>query len=140
MKRKLSRGFLKLSLFLSALSIIMVMGYGQSFAADRIIRVAHAASESNPGHTALLKFNDILQEKTNGRIQVQIFANAQLGSERELIEGLQLGNVNMCFVFTLRRWQVFKKTFSHLICPFCLKTGKVSTVCSRWSCRTEDAG
>lgn len=117
MKRKLSRGCLKLSVFLSVLSLIMVMGYGHSFAADKIIRVAHAASESNPGHIALLKFNDILQEKTNGRIKVQIFANAQLGSERELIEGLQLGNVNMCFVSSAPLAS-FQRDFFALDMPF----------------------
>jgi tripartite ATP-independent transporter DctP family solute receptor len=82
-----------------------------------VIKVAHAASESNPGHKALEMFNDSIQRKTDGRIKIEIFPNAQLGSERELIEGIQLGNVDMCFVSSAPVAS-FQKEFFALDMPF----------------------
>jgi len=37
-----------------------------------------------------------VQKKTNGELKIKIYANAQLGDQRQLIEGLQLGTVDGC--------------------------------------------
>ena len=63
-----------------------------------VIKVGHAATESNTGHKGLVEFNRLLGEKTGGRISLEIYPNSQLGSERELIEAVQLGSVGMTFV------------------------------------------
>jgi tripartite ATP-independent transporter DctP family solute receptor len=51
-----------------------------------------------PGHPidlASQKFKEIVEKKSNGRIEVRLFPSAQLGSERQLIEGLKAGTVEM---------------------------------------------
>lgn len=85
-----------------------------------VIKMAHAASESNPGHKALEMFGEIVAKETNGRITTEIYPNAQLGSERELVEGVQLGNVNMCFVSSAPV-AAFQKEFFALDMPFLFK-------------------
>ncbi len=70
----------------------------QAVADNIVIKAAHAASVSNTGHLAFEHMGKQLAEKTDGRITLEIFPSGQLGSERELVESIQLGNVDMTFV------------------------------------------
>lgn len=85
-----------------------------------VIKVGHAATESNTGHKGLVEFNRLLGEKTGGRISLEIYPNSQLGSERELIEAVQLGSVGMTFVSSAPLGG-FKKEFFALDLPFVFK-------------------
>lgn len=60
--------------------------------------LAHGLSETHTVHIALQSFADKVKEKTDGRIQVKIFPNGQLGSENENMEQLQQGSLNMAKV------------------------------------------
>ena len=46
-----------------------------------LIRIAHVSSEDHPYHIAATKFKELIEERSNGAITVQIFPNGQLGSE-----------------------------------------------------------
>ncbi len=63
-----------------------------------LIKAAHAASATNTGHLGLEFMDKELRARTDGRVGLQIFPNAQLGGEREAIESIQLGNLDMTFV------------------------------------------
>ena len=63
-----------------------------------LIKAAHAASTTNTGHLGLEFMDKELRARTEGRVGIQIFPNGQLGGERELIESIQLGNLDMAFV------------------------------------------
>lgn len=54
--------------------------------------------KSIQGHQALEYMATQLKEKTDGRITMEIFPGSQLGSEREQVESIQLGNLDMTFV------------------------------------------
>lgn len=60
--------------------------------------LAHGLSETHTVHVALQSFADKVKEKTNGRIEVKIFPNGQLGSENENMEQIQQGTLNMAKV------------------------------------------
>lgn len=64
------------------------------------LRYAHfqAASLSAPKHAAALAFESCVEGKTSGGIDVQIFPASQLGDGGQVIEGLQLGTVQMAVV------------------------------------------
>lgn len=85
-----------------------------------VLKAGHAASTSNTGHLAFEFLGKELAEKTNGRITVEIFPNSQLGSERELVESIQLGNVDMTFVSSAVLG-AFNKQFFALDIPFLFK-------------------
>jgi tripartite ATP-independent transporter DctP family solute receptor len=94
---------------------------GQALAADKIVlKVGHAATTTNTGHLALEFLGKELKEKTKGRVSMEIFPNSQLGSERELIESIQLGNVDMAFVSSALLGN-FNKQFFALDIPFMFK-------------------
>ena len=65
---------------------------------DILFRSAHASAPSSTGHLALEFLDRELREKTEGRIGLEIFPSAQLGGEREAVENLQFGNIDLTFV------------------------------------------
>ena len=56
--------------------------------------------DTHPYNLGMKRLNELLQEKTNGAVSVDHFGSSQLGGERDLIEGLQLGSVQMCCIST----------------------------------------
>ncbi len=60
--------------------------------ADKIIlKVAHNGSVDHPFHTGFEKFKEVMETETDGVVEVQIFPNAQLGSEEEASQMVMLG-------------------------------------------------
>ena len=60
-----------------------------------ILSLAHGLSETHTVHIAMTEFAQNVEELTDGRIQVQIFPNGQLGSENENMEQLMAGVISM---------------------------------------------
>ena len=58
-------------------------------------RVAHTTPPGNHITLAFEKFKELVEKKSDGRISVQIFPNAMLGSDRVLMEGAQKGSLEM---------------------------------------------
>lgn len=68
----------------------------EAVAADKMeLKLGHVATLDNAYHLGAQRFADLVAERTKGQITVKIFPNAQLGNERDLVEGLQLGTVQM---------------------------------------------
>jgi tripartite ATP-independent transporter DctP family solute receptor len=60
-----------------------------------VIKLGNVQATADIVQTGLKKFADLAAERTKGQIQVQIFPASQLGTEQELLEGVQLGTVHM---------------------------------------------
>lgn len=60
-----------------------------------VLTLAHGLSESHTVHIAMTEFAQTVEERTDGRIQVRILPNGQLGSENENMEQLMAGVVSM---------------------------------------------
>lgn len=63
----------------------------------RVLKFGHVNGETHPIHQAALKMAEILEEKTDGRYTLDVYANSAIGNERDLIEGVQMGSVDMCY-------------------------------------------
>lgn len=102
-------------------ALTLVAGLAQVQAAPELtIKASHAASTTNTGHKALEMMDLELRARTDGRIGMEIFPNGQLGGERELIESIQLGNIDMVFVSSAPLAS-FNKKFFALDMPFLFK-------------------
>ena len=55
---------------------------------------------TNPTSIAMMKFAEIVEEKTNGKVLLTVLTDAQLGGERELLESVQLGTVDFSNITT----------------------------------------
>ncbi|MBR9879108.1 MAG: DctP family TRAP transporter solute-binding subunit [Gammaproteobacteria bacterium] len=59
------------------------------------LRLAHVVNEQDGFHIAATKFEELVEARTEGKVDVEIFPNATLGDERTLLEGMQIGTVDM---------------------------------------------
>ncbi|UVI30706.1 TRAP transporter substrate-binding protein [Paenibacillus spongiae] len=62
------------------------------------LRLGHITGESDAWHKGALKFAELVKEKTNGSVEVDVFPSSTLGNDRDLIEGMQLGSVDFALV------------------------------------------
>jgi tripartite ATP-independent transporter DctP family solute receptor len=65
-----------------------------AFAGAAEFKYGHANVPIYFYHTAGEAFSECLAEKTNGELEVKIYPQGQLGGERDITEGLQLGSVD----------------------------------------------
>lgn len=61
----------------------------------RILQIGHTLDTGHPVHQAMLFMDERLSEYSNGNMGIQVYPSGQLGSERELIELLQIGSLAM---------------------------------------------
>lgn len=54
-----------------------------------------AEDPSDPYYYVASKMADILNQKSGGTMELELFANGQLGQEREMFEGMQMGTTEM---------------------------------------------
>lgn len=59
----------------------------------KVLYLAHGLPQSHPVHKGIMAFQSALEEKSGGTLKIKIFPDAQLGSEREVLELLQIGSV-----------------------------------------------
>jgi tripartite ATP-independent transporter DctP family solute receptor len=89
-------GVLVLSLLLIGGSAWVQPQIGQ--AAERTLKFAHIMSPEHYMHKAAVLFTKEVREKTQGRIEVRLFPSEQLGTERQIMEGLKFGSIEMGIV------------------------------------------
>ena len=70
-----------------------------------VIKFGHIANDQNVWNLAALKFKAIVEKNSNGKIEVKVYPNAQLGKELDLINGIQLGTADMTITGeSLQNW------------------------------------
>lgn len=62
---------------------------------NKTLYFAHSLPTSHPVHKGILVMQEVLNEKSGGKLQIKIFPDGQLGSEREALELLQIGSIAM---------------------------------------------
>jgi len=68
---------------------------GTAAQSQEVLRLGHNISVTSPYHLAAEHFAGLVADRTGGRIDVQIFPAGALGNERDMIEGAQIGTVDM---------------------------------------------
>ena len=77
------------ALALSALALTSTAAYAQEFTA----RIGHLESPQQSRHVHLEMVAELVKERTDGAVEFQIFPQAQLGNQRVMTEGVQLGTL-----------------------------------------------
>ena len=72
-----------------------LVGSARAQAAVKRIRFAHPAPIAHGWHIWAEQFKKTIEEKSGGKIQVQIFPNAQMGNERDTAQAVRLGSIEM---------------------------------------------
>lgn len=90
---------LKLVLLIGTLTFITACGSSNNGeSGDVNLKLAHTGSESHQYHLAAEKFKELVEEKTDGSVEIEIHPNATLGSEADVIEQVMDGSVEMSTV------------------------------------------
>lgn len=63
------------------------------WAAEFTAKIGHLESDQQSRHVHLAKVAELVKERTDGAVEFQIFPSGQLGSQREMTEGVQLGTL-----------------------------------------------
>ncbi len=63
--------------------------------AQRTLRVATLQGAAQPSYKGLVRMAELVQQRSNGALRIQVFGDGQLGTEQESIEGVQLGTIDM---------------------------------------------
>lgn len=75
------------------LFILISFGSCKTSSKTNVLNLAHNLPQSHPVHKGILTFQEALAKKSEGKLTIKIFPDGQLGSEREVLELLQIGSV-----------------------------------------------
>lgn len=79
---------------------LMLTTASVAVAQDFTMRLSHGDNESNPTHLTAVKFQELVNEYTNGRVGVQIFPSNALGTETEVAQALRMGSIEAEILYT----------------------------------------
>ena len=88
------RTFLQASLALG-LTCALAPILSQAQSAPIVIKFSHVAAVDTPKGQGAERFKKLAEERTKGRVKVEVYPNSQLYKDKEELEALQLGSVQM---------------------------------------------
>lgn len=74
--------------------LILAFGASTGWAVEKM-RLGHGLPEDHPAHKSMVKFAELVKERSKGEIEITVFANGVLGGEREMLEQVQNGILEM---------------------------------------------
>ena len=81
---------------LGAAAALATVGFGTARAQAPInIKFSHVVAPDTPKGKGALRFKELAEERTKGRVKVEVYPNSQLYKDKEEMEALQLGSVQM---------------------------------------------
>ena len=107
-------------LIILVLVIFLVISFsGSTLAKDSpiIIKLIHALPEDTPQHVGALAFKKMVEERTDGAVEVQVFPASQLGSDIEAVEMMQSGAIQASVAPTAKM-SVFDPRLQLIDLPF----------------------
>lgn len=86
----------RVTIYLFAVPLILGIS-GEGWPAQQpqfVFRAGHDQTTDASYHQLEIKFAELVAARTNGRVRVDVYPAAQLGSELEMAEGLRLGTID----------------------------------------------
>lgn len=85
------------SFFIVAM-LVGILGLAPISIADpgvKVLRLAHGLNTQHPVHKAMVYMAEKVDEKSGGKMKVEVYPSEQLGNEKECVEAIQLGYLAM---------------------------------------------
>ena len=60
-----------------------------------MVRLGHIGFPGSPFDHGARRFKELVEARLPGRLEIRIFGTAQLGEDKEMLEGLRLGTLEM---------------------------------------------
>ena len=61
----------------------------------KVLKLAHGLDVKHPVHGGMVYLAQDLEKRSGGKLKIQIYPSGQLGSERQCLELLQIGSLDM---------------------------------------------
>src|SRR6202140_3574387 len=86
-----------------------------------IIKFSHVVANDTPKGKGALKFKELAEKYTDGKVKIEVYPNSSLYKDKEEIEALQLGSVQMLAPSTAKFAPLGIKEFEALDLPWLFK-------------------
>ena len=86
-----------------------------------VVKFSHVVADDTPKGKGALKFKELAEKYTQGKVKVEVYPNSQLYKDKEEIEALQLGAVQLLAPSTAKFAPLGAKEFEALDLPFVYK-------------------
>src|SRR5262249_42727483 len=83
-----------------------------------VIKFSHVVANDTPKGKGSLKFKELAEKYTNGKVKIEVYPNSSLFKDKEEIEALQLGSVQMLAPSTAKFAPLGAKEFEALDLPW----------------------
>lgn len=107
---------MKFTRYLACMLAIAALGLPMAFA-QTTLRLAHISDTEHPAQEGALRFKELVEEGTNGRVVVEIYPNSTLGSAPEYTEQVALCAVDLGLA-TSGQLQVYVPEYAVVMLPF----------------------
>jgi C4-dicarboxylate-binding protein DctP len=112
----------KLSILLGAgLTAFAMMAIPVAAQQPIVIKFSHVVANDTPKGKGALKFKELAEKYTNGRVKIEVYPNSTLYKDKEELEALQLGSVQMLAPSTAKFAPLGVKEFEALDLPWLFK-------------------
>ena len=108
--------------FIATAAAAILMAQGTVTAQSQIIiKFSHVVANDTPKGKGALKFKELAEKYTNGKVKIEVYPNSSLYKDKEEIEALQLGSVQMLAPSTAKFAPLGVKEFEALDLPWLFK-------------------
>ena len=105
----------------AAVAVLAMSAVSASAQSPIVIKFSHVVANDTPKGKGALKFKELAEKYTNGKVKVEVYPNSQLFKDKEEIEALQLGSVQMLAPSTAKFAPLGAKEFEALDLPWLFK-------------------
>jgi C4-dicarboxylate-binding protein DctP len=110
----------KLLLAVAAAAILVTPAVAQA-QSPIVIKFSHVVANDTPKGKGALKFKELAEKYTDGKVKIEVYPNSSLYKDKEEIEALQLGSVQMLAPSTAKFAPLGVKEFEALDLPWLFK-------------------
>ena len=106
----------------AAAALAATAGFGTARAqAPIVIKFSHVVAPDTPKGKGALRFKELAEQRTGGKVKVEVYPNSQLYKDKEEMEALQLGSVQMLAPSLSKFGPLGVKEFEVFDLPFLFK-------------------
>jgi C4-dicarboxylate-binding protein DctP len=87
-----------------------------------VIKLSHVTANDTPKHKGCLRFQELAAKYTDGKAKIEVYSNSSLYKDKEEVEALQLGAVQMLAPSTAKFAPLGVKEFEALDLPHAFKS------------------
>src|SRR5215212_9982213 len=120
-RRQLGGEFMRKLMLAGIAAAIFVAPVAAMAQSPIIIKFSHVVATDTPKGKGALKFKELAEKYTDGKVRVEVYPNSSLYKDKEEIEALQLGSVQMLAPSTAKFAPLGAKEFEALDLPWLFK-------------------